>query len=190
MQIKKDYYQAMTVKIDFVDVDKDVQNILDVYSEYIDTNITFEYRLPCFDEMKERIEKIIEKYPYLVLRCGDDVVGYAYAHEIFSRPAYQFDAEATIYISREYRGKGYSRLLYEKLFEYLEKMGIRNLYALVTAVNSRSLSFHKKLGFVPFATFEDVGYKNSAWLAVIWLRKILLPFSSDPGDVIPFSKLH
>lgn len=176
--------------IDFVDREKDVPAILGIYGEYIDSSITFEYHLPTLEEMAERIRTISSDYPYIVLRNNDgSVVGYAYAHRVFERSAYQFDAEATIYLSKRVSGKGYGRLLYEKLFPILEKMGIRNLYALVTEENGNSISFHEKMGFSRFARFENVGYKCSRWLSVVWLRKVISPFTHPAIPLIPFSSL-
>ncbi|MBW5398120.1 GNAT family N-acetyltransferase, partial [Brachyspira pilosicoli] len=42
---------------------EDTKQILDIYSNYIDTNITFEYSLPSMEEFEKRIKNIIEVYP-------------------------------------------------------------------------------------------------------------------------------
>ena len=59
---------------------KDTKQILDIYSNYIDTNITFEYSLPSMEEFEKRIKNIIEVYPYLVDEEDEKILGYAYAH--------------------------------------------------------------------------------------------------------------
>ena len=59
---------------------EDRKQILEIYSNYIDTNITFEYLLPTIEEFEKRIKNIIEVYPYLVYEEDEKILGYAYAH--------------------------------------------------------------------------------------------------------------
>ncbi|WP_295298497.1 GNAT family N-acetyltransferase [uncultured Brachyspira sp.] len=59
---------------------EDTKQILEIYSNYIDTNITFEYSLPSIEEFEKRIKNIIEVYPYLVYEEDEKILGYAYAH--------------------------------------------------------------------------------------------------------------
>lgn len=78
----------------------DAPALLEIYREYIDTPITFEYALPSEDEFKDRIRSISEFFPYLVLEDDSGViVGYAYAHRHMERAAYQWNAELSIYLS-------------------------------------------------------------------------------------------
>lgn len=67
----------------------DTQAILKIYSQYIDTPISFEYQLPSQQEFKQRIADITNEYPYLVCEENNEVVGYAYAHRQLEREAYQ-----------------------------------------------------------------------------------------------------
>lgn len=88
----------------------DAPKLLEIYREYIDTTITFEYALPSVEEFEGRIRSISEFFPYLVLE--DDagtIVGYAYAHRHMERAAYQWNAELSIYLSRKLAGKGWGR---------------------------------------------------------------------------------
>ena len=45
---------------------EDSNALLNIYSQYIDTAITFECVLPTEKQFKERIVGIIKDYPYLV----------------------------------------------------------------------------------------------------------------------------
>lgn len=88
----------------------DAPALLEIYREYIDTPITFEYALPSVEEFKDRIRSISEFFPYLVLEDdGGVIVGYAYAHRHMERAAYQWNAELSIYLSRALAGKGWGR---------------------------------------------------------------------------------
>ena len=65
----------------------DAPKLLEIYREYIDTTITFEYALPSVEEFAGRIRSISEFFPYLVLEDdAETIVGYAYAHRHMGRP--------------------------------------------------------------------------------------------------------
>ena len=97
---------------------KDTISILKIYEEYIDTPITFEYKLPTEKEFEERIKEIIKEYPYIVCEQEGKVVGYAYAHKYKERKAYDFDVELSIYISKSYTSKGEGKKLYNIYMEH------------------------------------------------------------------------
>ena len=90
----------------------DYKRVLDIQKEYINTTITFEYELPAQKEFDERIEKICQKYPYIVAEENDEIVGYAYAHEFKERIAYQWGAELSVYLDKKATSKGIGTKLY------------------------------------------------------------------------------
>ncbi len=68
---------------------EDASALLSIYAHYVEnTAITFEYDVPTPEEFRRRIEKTLEKYPYLVFQEGDEIVGYAYAGPFVGRAAY------------------------------------------------------------------------------------------------------
>ena len=75
----------------------DAEVLLTIYGQYIETEITFEYRLPSLDEFRKRIRDILLFYPYLVAEEDGKVIGYAYAHRHMQREAYQWNGELSIY---------------------------------------------------------------------------------------------
>ena len=83
----------------------DAQSLLDIYGQYIRTPITFEYELPSPEEFAGRISSTLEQgYPYLVCEEAGVPLGYAYAHRIWARAAYQWGAELSIYLPAAVRG--------------------------------------------------------------------------------------
>ena len=163
---------------------EDTEEILAIYAQYIDTTITFEYTLPSPEEFRERIVHITEFYPYLAAVCDGRIVGYAYSHKAFERAAYQWNVEFSVYVDREYTGRGIGRALYEKLIEISVMQGIHIVYAKVTSPNDPSEALHRSMGFDTLAVFENVGYKNGGWHAVTWFARTLHPFEECPEDPI------
>lgn len=159
----------------------DAEAILNIYQYYVEnTAISFEYETPSADEFKRRIENTLKKYPYLAAVHNGMIVGYAYAGAFIWRPAYDWSAEATIYVARDERRCGVGRKLYEALERELKSMGILNLYACIgypeeddEYLTKNSAQFHEHLGFKLAGRFHKCGRKFGRWYDMIWMEKII-----------------
>lgn len=165
----------------------DVDKLLSIYNEYIDTAITFEYKTPSKKEFLRRIKKIQKTYPYIVLEENNHILGYAYAHEYKERKAYSWSVETTIYLDKNICAKGYGQKLYSTLTDILKKQRVKTAYACVTSENQNSLKFHKKLGFQEVGIFHNAGYKLNKWHDIIWLEKPLNKYSIPPSKILKIS---
>ena len=160
---------------------EDAGALLSIYAHYVEnTAITFEHDVPTPEEFRRRIEKTLEKYPYLVFQEGDEIVGYAYAGPFVGRAAYSRACALSIYLARDARGEGRGRALYEELERRLTAEGILNLYACIASpiaedeyLTHDSERFHTHLGFKKVGHFHRCGYKFGRWYDIIWMEKII-----------------
>ena len=91
----------------------DAEKLVEIYAPYVkNTNITFEYEVPIIDEFKQRITKIMSKFPYILACIGDEIVGYTYASTFRERQAYNWCVETSIYINEKYQGRKIGEILY------------------------------------------------------------------------------
>lgn len=127
--------------------EKDATALLEIYKQYIDTSITFEYELPSKEEFQRRIREYSKEYPYFICTENGRCVGYVYAHRAQERAAFQWNAELSIYLDKNFQGKGLGRVLYEMMFEILSLQGVKTLYSLVTTPNPNSIKLHESTGF-------------------------------------------
>ena len=167
----------------------DIPALLNIYNQYIDTAITFEYFLPTEAEFAERMKNISGIYPYLVYEEKKRVIGYAYAHRQKERDAYKWNAELSIYIERDSVSKGYGKSLYSSLIEVLRLQGIKTVYGGVTLPNEKSEKLHMGLGFKPIGIYHNTGYKCGSWHDVIWYEKEIAGYEGEPADIIPVSRI-
>ena len=159
----------------------DAARLLEIYSYYVtDTAITFECTVPTLDDFTNRIRRTKKNYPYLVAEVDGLIVGYAYAGSFVGREAYRFSAELTIYLDKNFRGRGVGKKLYRALEDELNLRGLTNLYACVAYVEvddefltSASVKFHERLGFKICGKFTDCGVKFNRRYSMVWLEKIL-----------------
>lgn len=178
-----------SIKIDVASV-KDAQRLLEIYAPYVlTTPITFEYEVPTVTEFESRIASTLKKYPYLVARVNDKIVGYAYTSAFKTRPAYQWAVETSIYVDRDYKGGGIGTALYQRLEEITKQQNIINMNACITFNNPESVAFHEQFGYKQVAHFTKCGYKLEQWHDMIWMEKALSKHVADPRPMIPFEQL-
>ena len=153
---------------------EDVPEMLAIYTPYVvNTTVIFEYTPPSLEEFTRRFVSYTRQFPWLLWEEDGRILGYAYASAPYTRPAYAWCAEPSIYLRPEARGRGIGTALYAALEEILRTQGYQVLYALVTQENAASLRFHEKLGFRQMVLFPDCGFKFGRWLGLIWLEKRL-----------------
>ena len=152
--------------------EKDIPEILAIYAPYVEhSTATFEYEVPCLRSFTQRFLDITAQYPWLVWEEDGKLLGYAYASAPYSRAAFSWCAEPSIYLRPEARGRGIGRQLYTVLEEILARQGYQVLYALITSENTESVIFHQKMGYERKVLFSDCGFKFNRWLGLIWMEK-------------------
>ncbi|OFK17777.1 hypothetical protein HMPREF2829_08210 [Aerococcus sp. HMSC072A12] len=153
----------------------DCERLAAIYRPYVEeTTISFEYEAPDTEEMAQRLQGIqAAGYPYLVAEYEGEVWGYAYAHQLGDRQAFQHSAELSIYADRQAPIKGIGYRLFQDLETELKQQGIVSLVAVITASNQRSLAFHERQGFYQVGLLPKVGYKFEQWLDTAYLYKEL-----------------
>ena len=154
---------------------QDCPALLDIYAQYIDTGVTFEYALPTREEFTARIAAICRDYPYLVCQEGDRLLGYAYAHQPWERAAYQWNAELSVYLAPDAVGKGLGKKLYAALEDLLRLQRVLTVYGVVTLPNPASEGLHQSMGYTQRALFPAAGFKAGQWKDVAWFGKDLSP---------------
>ncbi len=152
----------------------DAGAISEIYNHYItETAITFENDPIDAGLMRERIERIAARFPYLVYEQGGKVLGYCYAATWRNRTAYDRTVETTIYLHKNWQNKGIGHRLYQDLVGRLRDAGFHAAVASITLPNTQSVALHEKFGFRKVAHFTEVGYKFDKWLDVGFWELIL-----------------
>ena len=176
---------------------EDAEKILEIYGYYIEnTAITYEYEIPTLEEFTSRMIRIKEIFPYLVAEMDGEIVGYAYADKFNYRPAYDWNAELTIYLDHNQKGKGIGEALYSTLEEILKKQGIIKTIALITPPQGgksdayNSMHFHEKMGYKLIGCIEKAGYKFNHWFDTILMDKYIGEPADNMKPIVKFKDLE
>jgi len=176
----------------------DAERITEIYAPYVrETAITWEYEVPTAEEFRRRIRSTLPVYPYLVAEEGGRVIGYAYAGRFNARAAGIWSVETSIYVDRNFHGKGAGRALYERLEEILKAQHVTNMEALIACphdetpapVTMDSIHFHQRMGFHPVGRFDRPGYKLGAWVDLVWMEKVIGEHEVPVEVFVPFGEI-
>ena len=150
--------------------------IAEIYGYHVHNGLaSFELLAPSIDEMTQRRADVIaRKCPYLVAEFDGRMVGYAYASLYRSRPAYRHTLEDSVYVHKDFAGRGIGKALLDALIEASAKSGARQMIAVIgDSANRGSIKLHAACGFKRTGTLKAVGFKFGKWVdSVIMQRDI------------------
>ncbi len=153
---------------------QDIAAICAIYNYYIDnTVITFEETPVSIEQMRTRIDTIMQTYPWLVCEDEGEIIGYAYASKWKDRSAYKYTAEVTVYLDHQKTGNGAGSALYQALITQLKQQGMHVLLACIATPNPASEKIHERFGFQKAAHFPQVGFKFNRWIDIGYWQKSL-----------------
>jgi len=162
-------------------VEADLPKITEIYNDVIrtstavfsDTLVTVEDRVAWWKA------RVAQRYPVLVAKDEDGVVGFATFGDFRAWPGYRFTVEGTIHIDASVRRRGVGAALLEVLIQRARDAGKHVMVAGVDAANVASLKFLEGNGFERVGQLREVGHKFGRFLDLVFLQYTLEPL---PGD--------
>ncbi len=119
-------------------------------------------------------------WPFLVAERDGMVLGYAYATQFRDRSAYAHACENSIYVKADQTGGGIGSLLLGRLCDESERVGFRQMIAVVGGGEAASVALHESQGFRISGRMTSVGRKFGRWLDTVYLQRSL-----GAGDKLP-----
>ena len=151
---------------------RDIESCLNIYNYYIlNTTVSFEEEAVSLKNFKKRVKNILKKFPFIVACEGEKVLGYAYLDTFHIRCAYRFTADLSIYLDKDFTGRGIGGMLLEEIEKQGKEIGMKNIISLIVADNEPSLKFHEKHGYYECGTMQDVGFKFNKWHSIKYYQK-------------------
>jgi phosphinothricin acetyltransferase len=162
----------------------DLPFVTDIYADAVRFGTaTFELVPPDLAEMTRRFQTLMGGgFPYFVAVLEGRVVGYAYAGEYRSRPAYRFTVENSIYLQPAIHRRGIGRQLLQRLVVECETRGYRQMIGVIgDSANAGSIGVHARCGFQMIGTHPNVGFKFGRWLDIVMMQREL----GDGASTVP-----
>jgi phosphinothricin acetyltransferase len=153
----------------------DAEAICAIYGFYVrTTSHNFEYEAPDAVEIAGRMQAVFNAgLPYLIAEVNGRVVGFAYASQFRPRPAYRFAVESSVYIDKDWRGRGVGHRLLVTLMDRCREAGATQMIAGMGGDHPVSIAFHAGHGFEVVGVMRKVGFKFDQWLDLTLMQREL-----------------
>ena len=90
-----------------------------------------------------------------------------------ARPAYRHVADFSVYVEREWRGKGVGRVLLTRLIELGRELGYHKLVLSAFPFNEPGVALYERLGFRAVGVYKEQGLLDGRWVDTIIMEKLL-----------------
>lgn len=154
----------------------DAAAIMEIYNrEVMQTTATFDLVPRTLEQQQEWITARAGAFAAIV--AVDDetrhVVGFASLSPYKERAAYRTTVEDSIYVHREFGGRGIGKVLLSRLVEIARESGFHSIIGRIEASGDASRALHASCGFELVGIEREVGRKFNRWLSVAVMQKML-----------------
>ena len=157
----------------------DLPHVREIYNHFVSNSVvTLDERRSSIPYWRDKLALLNRlELPFLVaVSPGGTVIGYALAQPWAGKNAYRFTVEDSIYLGPGAGGKGLGAALLQALIDACEKLGIREMVAVISDTKAEaSIRLHAKLGFVEAGRMGRVGHKFGRDLGTVYMRRALRP---------------
>ncbi len=149
--------------------ENDWPSVSEIYRQGIETGkATFQSDIPAYNEWDA---SHISECRFVAVHDGK-VVGWTALSTVSSRCVYGGVAEVSLYIAKDYRGKGVGCKLLQYLIIESEKMDFWMLQSGIMEDNAASISLNEKCGFRQVGYRERIGRDiHGKWRSTILMEK-------------------
>jgi phosphinothricin acetyltransferase len=113
------------------------------------------------------------RHPVLVAELDGTVVGWGSLNQFNSRKAYDFVADFSMYIERDWRGKGVGSGLLRALIARAKQLGYHKMVLSAFPWNAGGMALYRKHGFRTVGIYKEQGLLDGKWVDTIIMEKML-----------------
>jgi len=152
----------------------DASAICDIYNQGIEDRLaTLETELRTPDERRQWLAGRSERHPVIVAEHDGRVTGWGSLNVFNARPAYRHVADFSVYVDREWRGKGVGRVLLARLVELGRELNYHKLVLSAFPFNTAGVALYERLGFRTVGIYKEQGLLDGQWVDTIIMEKVL-----------------
>jgi L-amino acid N-acyltransferase YncA/2-polyprenyl-3-methyl-5-hydroxy-6-metoxy-1,4-benzoquinol methylase len=147
----------------------DAEQVLAIYQAGLDTGqASFETAAPtwgAFDQVR------LPRHRHVAVSATGDVLGWAAALAVSSRPVYRGVIEHSVYVHPGAQGRGIGAALLDALTGSAEADGIWTIQTAIFPENTTSFRLHQQAGFRVVGTRQRIGCHHGRWRDVTLLER-------------------
>ena len=123
--------------------------------------------------------KIVSLFPK---RSQDQVIAWLSFNDFYGRPAYQYTAEISLYVAKDYRGQGIADRLLKRAIIECPKLRIKTLLAFVFGHNIPSIKLFTKHEFTRWGLLPQVAEMDKTEKDLLILGRRIKTYSVVQGS--------
>ncbi len=161
--------------------DHDYATIAEIYNESVRAmDATADQVLKTGDDFLGMARGFHEREAILALTRNGVVIGFGVVKRYSGRKGYRYTCEASAYLRRSERRKGYGLKLKRALVEQARTFGYHHVVSKILAGNAASVVCNKKLGYELVGVQKEACWQDGRWMDVVLMQLVL-------KDVLPES---
>jgi L-amino acid N-acyltransferase YncA len=152
----------------------DLDSILVIYNHGIEDRIaTLEMETKDQAYMNEWFAKHQGRYKVIVAEMEGNIVGWGSLNQYNSRCAYDGVADLSIYIARNYRGRGVGGRLLNALEDIAKEKHFHKMILFTFPFNRLGQGLYRKMGYREVGVFQNQGILDGEFVDVMAMEKLL-----------------
>ncbi len=156
-----------------ISIPEELPRLTEIYNEAVLNSVaTFDTEPKTVAERKDWFDLHQDpRYPLVSALINDMPVGWGTLSPFHPRPAYNPTSEFSVYVDKDFRGKGVGRAILRDLLTRAKTLQYHSVIGMITGSNVPSLTMAKSIGFTQVGYYREVGRKFGAWqdVAVVQL---------------------
>lgn len=153
--------------------DSDQQAIMEIYNDAVlNTTATFDTDPRTMEKQVEWFRKHKKNHPVLVAENNNVIIGWASLSPWSDRCAYDTTVEVSIYVHKDFRGRGIGSNLLEIITLEGKKENNHTVISRISQGNETSIHLHEKFGYHHVGVMKEVGFKFGKFLDVYIMQLI------------------
>ena len=152
----------------------DAAAIAEIYNQGIQDRVaTYETEPRSAEDQQARLQAVAGRYPAVVAEIDGEIVGWAGAGPYRARECYRGIGEFSMYVRRDWRGRGVGDLLLAALINEAEHLGLWKLLSRIFPFNEASRALCRKHGFREVGVYEKHARLDGRWLDVVIVERLI-----------------
>ncbi|MDK8643308.1 arsinothricin resistance N-acetyltransferase ArsN1 family A (plasmid) [Niallia taxi] len=154
---------------------EDLKEILEIYNQGIEDGLaTFEEDLKDKDYMENWFAAHQGRYAvFIAVNEDGKITGWASINPYNTRTAYYGVGELSIYIHRDFRGKGIGHKLLQVLEDEARLQGFYKIVLFTFPINKLGQGLYRKLNYREVGLFKNQGRLRGKFVDVMLMEKLL-----------------
>jgi phosphinothricin acetyltransferase len=113
------------------------------------------------------------RHPVVVAEAGAEVIGWTSLNQFSARPAYRFVADLSVYVERQWRGRGVGTVLLAELEARARLLGYHKMVLAAFPFNQAGMRLYEHFGFRTVGIYREQGLIDGRWVDTIIMEKLL-----------------